>query len=108
MLLKSSRQEPIWIREHKSWIIVAYVWNTIAGALSWENDGRLKIGQVEVHSHHRGNGIWSELIREGERVNEWTHQAIGYLNNRRNESSARMFERAGYTRKDELKFYKAL
>ena len=93
----------------KSGIIVASIWGTIAGVLSWENDGRLKIWQVEVSPEYRGLRISSSLIQEAERVNLWrAHEAIGYLNGRRNESSAKMFQRAGYTRKDEQKFYKVL
>ena len=93
----------------KSGIIAAIVWGAIVGILTWTDDGRLKIWQVEVRGEYRGRGIGSSLIWEAEKANSWqAHEAIGYLNDRRNERSARMFERAGYIRKDDQKFFKSL
>ncbi len=99
-----------WLCDSWSGIILACVGDRVLGALLWKlppKEKLLKIDAVEVHPEFRGQWVGPWLIFTSERINAWRfHSSYGYLNDRGNEASLRMFLAAWYTRKDEQKLYK--
>jgi hypothetical protein len=91
-------------------ILIARFRDAIVGAMTYTIESRwseLKVGMVEVLECMRWRQIWPWLLLKAEESLTWVHTTcFGYLNCRSNQASANMFLKAGYTRKDELKFYK--